>query len=316
MRPMRLGPRRGGGWRGALVLSLTIVASVALAQAAPIKALRWLAPGADRARLLSAEPTECLKVPIDPGEARAVEIGRAAFRTPILLGGQAARAGLSCESCHRGGRDNPQFQFAGVSGPPGTADVTSSLFSSHRGDGAENPVPIPDLAGPRTGLKVAPRDLPGFIRGLIVEEFDGPEPSAAVLAGLAAYVGALSPDACPAEPRRPIAVAGLMEDTRRALAAARTAPDAATAATLVAAARARLGLIDERYATPALAADRQALRAFDQDLAAAAAAVRGRRTDADARLSAAQARTRSLEARLRRRESQSLFDFKLLSAAT
>nr|QQZ49991.1 hypothetical protein JKL49_25640 [Phenylobacterium glaciei] len=75
-------------------------------------------------------------------------------------GGQAARAGVACETCHRSGRSNPDFLFPGVSGPPGSADVTSSLFSSHRGDGIDDPVPIPDLSGPRAGLKVAPADLP------------------------------------------------------------------------------------------------------------------------------------------------------------
>lgn len=82
-------------------------------------------------------------------------------------GGQAARAGLSFESCHRSGRPHPQFLFPGASGAPGTADVTASLFSSHRGNGRDDPVPIPDLSGPRARL--AP-----FIHGLVTQEFDGP----------------------------------------------------------------------------------------------------------------------------------------------
>lgn len=300
----------------ALGLAAALLGGAALAQEAPIQALRWLAPGADRARLLAAEPAECLQVPADPAPARSVEIGRAAFRTPTLLGGQAARAGLSCESCHRAGRGNEAFQFPGASGPPGTADVTSSLFSSHRGDGTDNPLPIPDLAGPREALKVAPSDVPAFVRGLIVEEFDGPEPPAAVLAGVADYVRALSPTACPATDERPVTVAALMDDVRRALAAARTAPDPATAAAMVAAARARLGLIDERYAAPGLARERQALRAADRALAATARAVREKRPDASARLARHLEQFRALEARLQPREAESLFDFKLLSAAT
>lgn len=302
--------------RAALAAAAALLATTALAQDVPIKALRWLAPGVDRARLLSAEPAECLALPAEPGEARAVEIGRAAFRNPLLLGGQAARAGLSCESCHRGGRDNPHFLFAGVSGAPGTADVTSSLFSSHRGDGADNPVQIPDLAGPRHRLKVAPEALPAFVRGLIVEEFDGPEPAPAVLAGVVAYVRALSPAACPTPSERPVTVAVLMDDVRRALAAARTAPDPATAAAMIAAARARLGLIDERYAAPALAPERRALRAADQALAETAQALRNRRRDAQARLDRAIGESHALEARLLRREAKSLFDFNVLAAAT
>ncbi|MGF7473737.1 hypothetical protein WFJ45_23635, partial [Salmonella enterica subsp. enterica serovar Minnesota] len=73
----------------------------------------------------------------------SARIGRAAFNSPLLLGGQAARAGLSCASCHRNGRGNPDFHFPGISGAPGTADVTASLLSSHRGDGQFNPKPIP-----------------------------------------------------------------------------------------------------------------------------------------------------------------------------
>src|SRR5207237_7778539 len=106
-------------------------ASVVLAADAgpPIRAMRWVPAGADPARAFATQPTECLRVPKDPDAALAVEVGRAAFRTPVLLGGQAARAGITCETCHRSGRANPDFQFPGASGDPGTADVTLSLFS-------------------------------------------------------------------------------------------------------------------------------------------------------------------------------------------
>lgn len=309
--------RDARGWScAAIVIATATLAGAGLAQDVPIKALRWMTPSADRARLLTTEPAECLQISTDPAQTRAVEIGRAVFRSPLLLGGQAARAGLTCESCHRGGRGNPQFQFAGVSGPPGTADVTSSLFSSHRGDGADNPVPIPDLAGPRDRLKVAPEALPGFVRGLIVEEFDGPEPTPAVLAGVVAYVRALSPAACPAQSERVVTLAVIMEDARRALAAAQTAPDPATAAAMVAAARARLGLINERYAARALAAERRALRAADRTLADLAQAIRLRAPDSQARLRRAVRDSHALEARLHHREAESLFDFNRLAAAT
>ena len=120
----------------------------------------WVARGADPARALGSVPTECLKLPADPALAAKVEVGRAAFRTPVLLGGQAARAGINCETCHRDGRTNPDFLFPGVSGAPGTADVTNSLFSTHRGNGIDDPKPIPDLSGPKAQLKVdqAPAD--------------------------------------------------------------------------------------------------------------------------------------------------------------
>jgi hypothetical protein len=283
----------------------------------------WVAKGADPARALGTLPTECLKVPADPVLAARIEIGRAAFRTPVLLGGQAARAGITCETCHRDGRSNPDFHFPGVSGAPGTADVTNSLFSTHRGNGIDDPKPIPDLSGPKGKLKVsqvpAEKQLEPFIHGLVTEEFDGPEPTPAVLDGLATYVRALSPAACPARARQPLTVALLMSDARRALKAAQgeaAAGDNATAMVMVASARSRLGFIDERFAAPALARPRNDLRAADRRLEAAQAALHDHRTqEASADLTAWLASSGRLEAELAARQSASLFDPARLAAA-
>ena len=77
---------------------------------------RWLAPGADVVARLTRSPGECL-APGDDDQARyLIAIGRAAFRTPFLLGGQAARGGLSCNACHIDGGDNPDFFLRGLSG--------------------------------------------------------------------------------------------------------------------------------------------------------------------------------------------------------
>ena len=176
-----------------------LLAGAARAPGLPIREANWLAPEA-AFQSLTRQPAECLVAPAGEAEKQKVAIGRAAFRTPLLLGGQAARAGLSCASCHRNGRGNPHFLFPGVSGPAGTADVTSSLMSKRRGDGTVNPRPIPDLAGPPSARIVshdpAGRALERFIRGLIVEEFDGPEPAPAVLDGVAAYVRAIRAEGC------------------------------------------------------------------------------------------------------------------------
>jgi hypothetical protein len=307
-----------------LGLGLAVLAAGALAAAAdpPLRAQRWLAPGADAAKALSVAPTECLARPADTEAALAVEVGRAAFRSPVVLGGQAARAGLACEACHRSGRNNPDFLFPGISGPPGTADVTASLFSSHRGDGIDDPRPIPDLSGPRAGLKVpqAPeaRALEPFIHGLVVEEFDGPEPPASVLAGLAAYVRALRPAACPAAAAQALSPGLYLDDARRAARAAETLAargDRDGALAMTGAARARLGLIDERYAGPALAAQRAALRRSDAELAAAARALRAGDPAAPAALARWRAGSDSLARRLARGEAASLFDPAHLAAA-
>ena len=124
---------RAAGLAGAALLALG-----AAAVEPPLRALRWLAAGADPVAAATREPAECLRPTQDRDQTWRIEVGRAAFRSPLLLGGQASRAGLSCESCHLAGRDNPRFHFAGLSGAPGTADVTASLFSSHRGDGVWN----------------------------------------------------------------------------------------------------------------------------------------------------------------------------------
>ena len=135
--------------QGVLIFAAAGLLAAAAPADPPIRAERWLAPAA-RLTALTREPAECLARPGSVSAAKSIAIGRTAFRAPLLLGGQAARAGLSCSSCHRNGRGNPDFLFPGISGAPGTADVTASLLSSHRGDGIFNPRPIPDLAGPVT----------------------------------------------------------------------------------------------------------------------------------------------------------------------
>ena len=242
--------------------------------APPLRAMRWLAPGADPAAVLTRRPAECLRAPAAPEPAYAVELGRAAFRTPLLLGGQAARAGIACETCHRGGRTNPDFDFPGVSGAPGTADVTTSVLSSHRGDGIDNPKPIPDLGGPRAALKVerTPESgkLEAFIEGIVTQEFDGAAPPPAVLKGLAAYVRALDPAACPAKAVEPVTAAAALADARRAVRAAIAAlgrADAASALVMIEAARSQLGDMDERYAGDALRGARVELALAARDLA-------------------------------------------------
>ena len=277
---------------GVLIVALAAgLAAAAPPPAPPLKALRWLAPGADPARALTREPSECLGPAADAQTAYEVELGRAAFRTPLLLGGQAARAGISCETCHRQGRNNPDFEFPGISGAPGTADVGTSVLSSHRGGGPRKPVPIPNLSGPKAALKTAQDPASGALEARIAaidtQEFDGAPPTPAVLKGLAAYVRALSPDRCPAGAEQPMTPAAKLADARRAVGAALMAldhHDGPAAALMVAAARTALGDIDERYAGPArLQAARADLRAASLDLAAAQEDAR--RDPAKARLS-------------------------------
>lgn len=305
------------GRRTAALALVLAFGSLAASSAPPLAEMRWLAPGADPVAALGWQPSECLKPATAPDDQRRIAVGRAAFRSPLLLGGQAARAGISCESCHRNGRTNPDFLFPGASGAPGTADVTSSLFSSHRGNGVDDPVAIPDLAGPRAALKVDPDPSSGaleaFILGLITEEFDGPEPPPAVLAGLAAYVRALDPAACWA-PARLTSDAYLLDAVSAVLAAAHAleTDDPATALVMVAAARARLGRLDERFT--GLPRSLAALRKANAGLVRLEGLIRVRNPGA-LRLSRTWIRTaEGVALTLRRDEPRSLFDHRRLAA--
>lgn len=307
--------RRAG--LGASIGATLFLAAASAGAEPPVRAAQWVADGRDVVRALTIEPTECLARPSSPDIAYQIELGRAAFRHPLLLGNQGARAGLTCESCHRGGRDNPDFSFPGLSGGPGTADVTSSVTSEHRGDGVFNPRPIPSLIRPAAERLVS-RDpkqpgLRNFIHGLVTEEFDGPEPPPAVLEGLAAYVRALTRAACPKPSTRPVTLALRMDDVRRAIAAARKAAlrrDVASARVMTAAARSELGVIAERFDSPTLADDLAAIKAAAVDLGR----LQARPALAAADFAAWPQRLAALEARLARHEALSLFNPARLAA--
>lgn len=259
-----------GRARAAILIGAVLLVAADAPRLNPIRDARWLAAGVSIERV-NQLPPECYRPPGNPGERRSAEIGRVAFRAPLLLGGEAARVGLSCSSCHRNGRTNPDFHFPGVSGRPGTADVTTSILSSHRGDGTFNPKPIPDLAGDPSKRIVTrdrgKRDLEKFIQGLITKEFDGPEPPARVLDGIADYVRSIAPENCSGSELE-VTASSIVEEVELALALARDEPDLATARLLIGAARSNLGRIDERFQLPALAADRQLLVEADGELRA------------------------------------------------
>jgi hypothetical protein len=273
--------------------------------AADLSEARWLAPDTDVLAFLTEAPGECLPATLRTSAAAQVEAGRALFRSPLIFGGPAARYGLSCNACHRDGRSNPRFFFDGLSGEPGTADVTTALFSASREDGVFNPRPIPDLvgAGAKKSLGAAGsfHDLEAFIDAAVAEEFQGDvEPS--LVAALAAYLRALDPAACTGP--RSIGLATALADFRRALDAADAAlarADRALADALFLAALQDLQRVAERYRPlPALlsrihakAAElTSARRAAAQSPEAGRAALRRFRSglaDFDAALSAAQA---------------------------
>lgn len=188
--------------RAALLLAGLVLAPESGSAERPLIAhLKWLHPDADVVAALTTRLAECLVMPSDPAQAQLARLGRVAFRSPVLLGGVASRVGMSCDSCHPNGHDNPVFHFAGVSGGPGTADVTGAVFSKNREDGLRNPVPIPTLvdagSAPPFGSVLPAPDLRTFLHAAVVDEFQGEPPLEPVLEALMVYLAGLRSAGCP-----------------------------------------------------------------------------------------------------------------------
>lgn len=245
-------------------IGLTCAAVAQAADRPLIQAMAWLDP-AQHIAALTTEPRS-----IGVAQDQQAIAGEALFHTPTLLGGQAAKAGLSCASCHENGRDNPAFLFPNVSGKPGTADVTSSFFSSHRGNAIFDPVKIPDLTATGKISRAAnSQELEKFIRNLIVEEFNGQEPTPSVLAALAHYVRSLSADT--GNDRIALTVESQLAAIDQAVQAAKQARqnnELKLSHLLLASARHRLGLIHERYAGKHLTRQRSAIMSASRELGA------------------------------------------------
>lgn len=160
--------------------------------------LLWSASQSDIGALLSEEPNECLQTSKTVQDTQAIALGRLAFRSPFLLGGQAARRGLTCQACHGQGQTNTHFFVKGLSSEPGTADVTSFHFSDVLGDESFNPVPIPSLSDSHETVDFDPskKDLDEFVTRLITKEFTGPLPSQEVKSALLSYLRALDDETC------------------------------------------------------------------------------------------------------------------------
>jgi len=184
-----------------LLASFGLDGSQAFAERPLIADLKWVHTDADAVAALTMIPAECLVMSRNAERARLVRLGRVAFRSPVLLGGLAARVGMSCDSCHRNGHDNPVFHFTGVSGDPGTADVTGSVFSTNRDDGRLNPVVIPTLvdvaSAPPFGTMRPVPDLRTFLHAAVVDEFQGEPPPQSVVEGMLAYIEGLQSAGCP-----------------------------------------------------------------------------------------------------------------------
>lgn len=161
---------------------------------------RWAKPDTDVVALLSSEPNECLPPLSQSNDFQIVALGRMAFRSPFLLGGQATRRGLTCQACHSQGARNENFFVIGLSDAPGTADVSSFHFSDELGDETFNPSPIPSLSDDIRNIDYDPAkpDFEDFVTRLITKEFTGKNPSPEIKAALLTYLRTLDDSHCEA----------------------------------------------------------------------------------------------------------------------
>ncbi len=159
---------------------------------------RWAAPDVNLTQLLSTEPNECLKPVIQSDDLQNIALGRMAFRSPFLLGGQASRRGLTCQACHSQGARNEHFFVIGLSKTAGTADISSFHFSSELGDEVFNPTPIPSLSDDIRNVDYDPAkpDLENLITQLITKEFTGENPSPEIKSALIQYLRQLDDSYC------------------------------------------------------------------------------------------------------------------------
>jgi cytochrome c peroxidase len=193
---MRLGPI------SAFVLACTIgLAGGAGADSFDERSI-WLPRGDALAGALKTRPRRYLDLSALSQAKRAqVMLGAVLFRAPQVLGPEARRIGMSCETCHTNGHVNAGLFLPGLSSRNGTVDLTSKVFHRPADDGRFNPLRIPSLRGAAGTAPYGHRGrfptIAAFARHVIVDEFGGAAPSKTVLRAIAAYVGALKRPANP-----------------------------------------------------------------------------------------------------------------------
>ena len=205
----------------------------------------WLSDKADVVKALSQQPSECL----NPDAPQIATIGRIAFESPALLGGQAAKMELSCSSCHLFGRGNPDFFIQAISTKAGTADITHSFFSSKGGDNTVTAVTIPDLAD-RSQTAIDDRTSNEFrnkLAQLVETEFDGQPASKPVLDGLQAYLANIDLKYCQTDATTTVSLEQDWQRVMEAVDALSNYTDYETNVFLVRAARKRLEKIYLRF---------------------------------------------------------------------
>jgi len=156
---------------------------------------------------------------VDESETVLIALGDMGFDSPYIFGEPARSLQISCNTCHNKSITNPKFFIPGLSSSPGGMDVSNNFFAPHANNGHFDALDIPDLRGIRFtapyGRNGRFDSLREFVRNVIVNEFNGPEPDPVLMDGIIAYMlefdflsnpkitpsGALSEDASPAAKR-------------------------------------------------------------------------------------------------------------------
>ncbi len=176
--------------RGA-VLSLFSFLLVIQVDAARSQSSLWLPPGSR----MDTDKTIPELIRRDSALEGQALLGKLLFKSPSILGEKAVRIGLSCNSCHPSGHVNTNFYIEGLSGKPGTIDLTNQFWRDGTEDKVFNPVPIPSLRNIREtapyGTLVERPTMAAFTRHVIVTEFGGPEPSEEIVSALVSYMSLL-----------------------------------------------------------------------------------------------------------------------------
>jgi cytochrome c peroxidase len=129
---------------------------------------------------------------VDETETPLVAFGDMVFDSSLIFGEPARSLGISCNNCHNKGVTNPQFNIPGLSQYGGGLDVSSAFFAPHANNSLFDPLDTPDLRGIRFtapyGRNGRFSSLRDFIRNVIVNEFNGPEPDPIVVDAMLAYM--------------------------------------------------------------------------------------------------------------------------------
>ncbi len=129
---------------------------------------------------------------VDETETPLVAFGDMAFDSSLIFGEPARSLGINCNVCHNKSITNLQFKIPGLTKHAGGVDVSSNFFAPHANNGHFDPVDIPDLRGIRFtapyGRNGRFSSLRDFIRNVIVNEFNGPEPDPIIVDAMLAYM--------------------------------------------------------------------------------------------------------------------------------